>query len=116
MQVSEANSKVSVVYDFESSQDAVLSQVIHTMTVLGKGAPRVDRLLGRVAGPIKKKAVPFRGCFAEVVVTSLPGRVSVFVSVVCEQDKEVNRHYSLTALRQISTWLLASKNGLSPKF
>jgi hypothetical protein len=114
MQVSSGNSRVTHVFDFDSSHDEVLSQAIHVMTVLGKAGPKVDRLMGTVSGPIRKKAVPFRECHAELVLSKKEAMVSVFVSVWCIQDLEVNRTFAIDGLRQITTWLVSKNSGLKP--
>ena len=114
MQVSSGSSRVTHVFDFDSSHEDVMSQAIHVMTVLGKSGPKVDRLLGTVSGPIRKKAVPYRQCSAELVLSKKQSVVSVFVSVWCEQDLEVNRTFAIDGLRLITTWLLSKKSGLKP--
>jgi hypothetical protein len=108
------SSRVTSVFDFEANPEDVMSQAIHVMTILGRRGPEVDRLIGKVSGPIRKKAVPFRQCSAELVVSKKGTGASVFVAVWCEQDLEINRSYSIDGLRQITTWLLSRKSGLTP--
>lgn len=44
---------------FANTKDEVFAVVIDTMTKLGRGGPNVDRLLGKVSGPIKRSAPHF---------------------------------------------------------
>lgn len=99
---------------FANTKDEVFAVVIDTMTKLGRGGPNVDRLLGKVSGPIKKKRNPFRSCTAELTISEKAGITTVFVAVVCEHDSEASRSYSLDGMRQILPWLIGVKRGLRP--
>lgn len=99
---------------FANTKDEVYKVVIDTMTNLGRGGPRVDRLMGKVSGPIKKKRTPFRTCTAELTISEKAGLTTVFIAVVCEHDSESSRGYSLEGMRQIVPWLIGVKRGLSP--
>ena len=99
---------------FANSKDEVFAVVIDTMTKLGRGGPEVDRLLGKVSGPIKKKRTPFRTCNAELTISEKAGITTVFIAVVCEHDSEASSSFSIEAIRQIIPWLVGVKRGLSP--
>jgi len=86
--------------------------VIDAMTKVGRGGPKVDRLLGTVSGPVKKQQVPFFGCDAEITVTEKAGVSSVFIAVVCRRDEEATKKYSFDAYRQILTWIIGPGRGL----
>lgn len=90
-----------------------MNVVIDTMTKLGRGGPKVDRLLGKVSGPVKKKQVPFFGCDAEITVTEKAGVSSVFIAVVCRRDEDASKKYSFDAYRQILTWMIGPAQGLT---
>jgi len=98
---------------FANTRDEVFAVVIDTMTKLGRGGPSVDRLLGKVSGPVKKKRTPFFMCSAELTITEKAGVTSVFIAVVCEHDSESGRSYAIQALRQIFSWLLRTDSGLT---
>jgi hypothetical protein len=110
---SATKSLVTHSYKFRADYKQVMSEVIHIMSVLGRKGPEVDRLLGKVSGAVRKKATPFRMCHAEITVSKEGPLTSVFVALRCEQDEEVNRTYCLSALRQITGWLLV-KGKLNP--
>lgn len=97
---------------FANSKDEVFAVIIDTMTKLGRGGPKVDRLLGKVSGPIKKKQVPWRKCNAEFTISEKAGITTAFLAIVCEDDTENSRFYSLKALREINQWLLGVQRGL----
>lgn len=113
MELPSTKSLVTHSYKFKSDYKQVFSEVVHVMSVLGRKGPEVDRLLGKVSGAVRKKATPFRMCHAEITVSKDGEYTNVFVALRCEQDDEVNRTYCLSALRQITTWLLA-KGKLNP--
>ena len=89
-----------------------MAAAIDTMTKLGRKGPSVDHLLGKVSGPIKKKQTPFFGCNAELTISEKAGITTVFIAVICERDEEVNKSFSTSAYRQITTWLLGRDKGL----
>jgi len=105
-------SMVTESLSFANSKNEVFVVVIDTMTKLGRGGPKVDRLLGKVSGPIKKKRVPWRMCSAEFTISEKAGVTSVFLAIVCEHDSENSRSYSIEALRQIIPWLVGPARGL----
>ena len=78
-------------FNFQNSKAEVMSAVIDTMTKLGRKGPSVDRLLGTVSGPIKKKQTPFFRCNAEVSISERAGTTNVFIAVICERDDEANK-------------------------
>lgn len=106
-------SLVTEKFEFANTKDEVFKVVIDTMTVLGRGGPNVDRLLGKVSGPIKKKRTPFRMCNAEFTISEKVGITTVFVAIICEHDTATSRSYSITALRQIAPWMLGPARGLT---
>ncbi len=108
-----SNSLVTGTFAFLNSKAEVMSAVIDTMTKLGRKGPSVDRLLGKVSGPIKKKHTPFFRCNAEVTISEKAGTTTVFIAVICERDEEANKVYSVGAYRQITTWLLGRDKGLT---
>ena len=105
-------SLVSGTFEFSNSIDEVYSAVIGVMTVLGRGAPKVDRLLGKVSGPLKKKQVPFYRCNADIDLHHKAGITTVTIAVLCERDEESSRIYSLDAYKFLIRWLLGKKYGL----
>jgi len=109
-----SNSLVTGSLTFANSKHEVMNVLIDTMTKLGRGGPTVDRLLGKVSGPIKKKQVPFFRCHAEITVSEKAGTSTVFIAVICEVDHEASRRYSQGAYRQIIEWIIGPSRGLSP--
>ncbi len=109
-----SNSLVTGSLTFANSKHEVMTVLIDTMTKLGRGGPTVDRLLGKVSGPIKKKQVPFFRCNAECTVSEKAGITTVFIAVICEVDHEASRQYSQAAYRQVLEWTIGPKRGLSP--
>ena len=107
------NSLVTESIQFANTKEEVFAVVIDTMTKLGRGGPKVDRLLSKVSGPIKKKRTPFRTCSAELSISEKAGITTVFIAVVCEHDSEASRTFSIEALRLIIPWLVGAKRGLS---
>jgi hypothetical protein len=108
------DSLVTGTLNFANSKHEVMDVLIDTMTKLGRGGPSVDRLLGKVSGPIKKKQVPFFRCNAECTVSEKAGTTTVFIAVICEVDHEASKKYSQDAYRQIIKWTIGPNRGLSP--
>jgi hypothetical protein len=108
------DSMVTESFAFANTKEEVFTAVIQTMTKLGRTGPRVDRLLGKVSGPIKKGRTPFRLCSAEFTITEKAGITTVFLAIVCEHDSETSKSFSIEAMRQIIPWLVGVKQGLSP--
>ena len=100
---------------FDNSKHEVMDVLIDTMTKLGRKGPAVDRLLGKVSGPIVKKRMAWFTCSAEITVSEKAGVSTVFIAVICRIDHEAYRHYSLAAYRQIIQWTIGPKRGLTPK-
>ena len=107
-----SGSLVTQTLTYENSKEEVFAAVIDTMTKVGRGGPNVDRLLGKVSGPVKKKQVSWRKCRAEFTISEKAGITTAFLAIVCEDDTENSRFYSLKALREINQWLLGVKRGL----
>ena len=107
------NSLVTGSFAFRNSKEEVMTAAIDTRTKLGRKGPDVDRLLGKVSGPIKKKQTPFFPCNAELTISEKAGTTTVFIAVMCVRDEEANKSYSVSAYRQITTWLLGRDKGLN---
>ena len=106
------NSRVSDSFRFENSVQDVYKVAISVLTRLGRGGPKVDRLLGKVAGPIKKQQVPSRQCMAEINISVKAGIVTMNIIVTCEHDEVSSKIYSLNAFKLLVRHIFAKQNEL----